>query len=78
MTTAMEAYVSAAGKLYRERENYLHERAHDVANELTLNEADITLKVLQVEEGIISGDSLSPEEQEVVRYHLISETREVD
>ncbi|MGO9582042.1 MAG: hypothetical protein ACLP36_04465 [Acidimicrobiales bacterium] len=70
MTTLLEVYTSAQGKLFRERENYKHDRGHDPGDELTSEEGAIVLLVTQVESGAVSGDSLRDEEREVCKWHL--------
>ncbi len=78
MSTLLEQYVSAQGKLHARTEQERYGRERDSAHDLTDEEASITLRVLQCETGVIDTDTLSPEEQEVVRFHLQSETKEAD
>jgi hypothetical protein len=66
----MDIYLSAQGKQFRERENLKHNRGHDPADELTPDESAVVLAIVQVEAGTVSGDLLSDEMADVVRWHL--------
>jgi hypothetical protein len=72
----LATYASAQSKIHRNTEDEHHTRAHDPSNDLTDEEAAITLLVLQVETGIKDDSALTDEQREVVRYALTSETEE--
>jgi hypothetical protein len=69
----LQTYVEASAKIDARREGERYNRPTDRAHDLTDDEAAIVLKVLQVQEGIVDGDSLTDDERACVVYALQTE-----